>query len=75
MSRRKKLPKYRLHRPSGQAVVTLSGRDFYLGAYDSEVSRVERDRLVAEWLVNGRALPPDPQDEVGLTVAEVMLRY
>ena len=75
MSRRKRLPKYRLHRPSGQAVVTLSGRDIYLGAHDSEVSRVEYDRLVAAWLVNGRSLPPDPQDEVGLTVAEVMLRY
>ena len=70
MSRRKKLPKYRLHKPSGQAVVTLSGRDIYLlGAHDTEVSRVEYDRLVAEWLVNGRTWPSDPLDDAGLTVA------
>ena len=66
MIRRRKLPKYRLHRPSGQAVVTFSGKDFYLGAYDSEVSRAEYDRLVAEWLVCGRKLPPSDQDEPGM---------
>ena len=71
MTRRRKLPKYRRHKPSGQAVVTLSGKDFYLGSYDSAVSRVEYDRLVAEWLVSGRTLPPDPEEESGLTVDEV----
>ncbi len=30
------IPKYRLHRASGQAVVTLNGRDFYLGKYNSQ---------------------------------------
>ena len=75
MTHRRKLPKYRQHKPSGQAVVTLTGRDFYLGPYDSAVSRVEYDRLVAEWLVNGRALPPDPDEGRGLTVSEVMQRY
>ncbi len=35
------LPKYRHHRPSGQAVVTLSGRDIYLGPYRSQASRHE----------------------------------
>jgi hypothetical protein len=29
------VPKYRLHRPTGLAVVRLSGRDVYLGAYGS----------------------------------------
>jgi len=75
MPRRRKLPKYRRHKPSGQAVVTLSGKDFYLGPFDSAVSRVEFDRLVAEWLVNGRTLPPDREEERGLTVDEVMDRY
>src|SRR3954454_8363440 len=27
----KKLPSYRLHKPSGQAIVSLDGKDFYLG--------------------------------------------
>jgi len=36
---------------------------------------MEYDRLVAEWLANGRELPPDPMEGPGLTVTEVMLRY
>jgi len=41
-------PSYRLHRPSGQAVVTLDGRDHYLGKHGSRGSRAEYDRLVSE---------------------------
>jgi integrase len=49
-------PSYRLHRPSGQAVVTLSGRDLYLGKHGTRESRARYDREVAEWLANGRRL-------------------
>jgi hypothetical protein len=42
------LPSYRLHKPSGQAVVTLNGRDFYLGEWNSPKSRTEFERLLAE---------------------------
>ena len=65
------LPKYRKHRASGQAVVTLSGRDFYLGPYRSKASRTEYDRLVGEWQANGRRL--DICEE--LTIAVVMVQY
>ncbi len=51
------LPKYSLHKASGQAVVTLCGKDFYLGLHNSKVSRLEYDRLVSEWIQNGRQLP------------------
>ncbi len=51
-------PSYRLHKPTGSAVVTLDGRDVYLGKYGTPVSRAEYDRILAEWLVNGRRLPP-----------------
>lgn len=47
-------PKYRKHRASGQAVVTLSGKDCYLGPYGTKAIRVEYDRLVGEWLAAGR---------------------
>ena len=50
------LPKYRRHK-SGQAVVTLGGKDFYLGLHNSKVSRLEYDRIVGEWIQNGRQLP------------------
>jgi len=51
------LPHYRLHRASGQAVVTLGGRDHYLGPYGSPRSHQMRDQLIAKWLANGRQSP------------------
>ena len=53
----KSLPSYRKHKPSGQAVVTLSGRDHYLGAHGTKASRDEYDWLIGEWLAGGRRLP------------------
>jgi integrase len=72
MPRRLRTPSYRLHRPSGQAVVTLDGHDTYLGRWDSPESRAEYDRLISEWLVNGRGLA---QPESALTLNELMVRY
>ena len=43
------LPSYRHHKASGQALVTLQGRDFYLGAYGSKVSRLQYGRLISDW--------------------------
>ena len=40
------IPKYRLHKASGQAVVTLRGKDYYLGPHGSPESRAEYDRLI-----------------------------
>lgn len=65
-------PKYRLHKATGQAIVTLDGQDFYLGPHDSRPSRREYERLVGEWLQNGRALPADPHS---LTVAGLVNAY
>jgi integrase len=45
-----KVPTYRLHRASGQAIVTLNGRDHYLGPHGTQASRMQYDRLVCEWL-------------------------
>jgi integrase len=66
------LPKYRKHKASGQAVVTLSGRDHYLGPHGTKASRLEYDRLVAEWLVCGRRPPASKES---LSVSEVALLY
>lgn len=58
-----KVPKFRRHKRSGQGVVTLDGKDFYCGPYDNPESRTQYDRLVAEWLANGRRLHPSERDE------------
>ena len=68
----KRIPSYREHKPSGQAVVTLSGKDHYLGPWQSEVSRAEYDRLVAEWLTSGRQFVSS-FDEI--TVVELIAKY
>src|SRR3954470_22889225 len=69
-------PSYRLHKPSGQAVVTLDGRDLYLGQYGSPESRAEYDRLIAEWLANGRRLPaPTSEGGSDLTINELLVAY
>jgi integrase len=64
-------PSYRLHRPTGQAVVTLNGRDLYLGKHGSPASLAEYDRLIGEWLANGRR----PIGAGDLTVSELILAY
>jgi hypothetical protein len=67
-------PSYCLHKASGQAVVRIDGRDHYLGKYATAESRAEYDRLIAEWLGNGRRLAA-PAAEDGLAVAELILAY
>lgn len=49
----RRIPSYRLHKPTGQAVVTLDGRDVYLGRHGTPKSREAFDRLTAQWLANG----------------------
>ncbi len=70
-------PSYRLHKPSGQAVVTLDGHDVYLGKHGSPESRAEYDRLIAEWLANGRRLPArcGGPSAASLSVNELALAY
>jgi hypothetical protein len=72
--RRAALPRYRLLKTSGRAVVTLNGRDFYLGQHNSKASKDQYERLIAEWLANGRRLPADV-DTLGLTLNELILAY
>ena len=49
-SRSPRVPSYRLHKPTGLAVVRLNGRDFYLGKHGTPASHERYERLIAEWL-------------------------
>ena len=62
------VPSYRLHKQSGQALVTLDGRDICLGKHNTPESHQRYAQLIAEWLANGRQLPVRSDD---ITVAEV----
>jgi integrase len=67
-------PKYRKHKASGQAVVTIAGRDHYLGPWRSKASKIEYDRLIGEWLAAGRPSSGLVTTD-DLTVTELLLRY
>lgn len=72
MSVPQRTPSYRRHRPSGQAVVQLNGRMFYLGKWGSKASHSEYDRLLAQWMASGRNLSVAGDD---LTISELAARY
>jgi integrase len=76
-------PSLRRHKPSSLGVVTLNGKDHYLGPWPAhckkppEAVRLAYDRLIAEWLAPGRQVRPEPaEDKAGaLSVNEVMLAF
>jgi integrase len=80
----KTLPSYRLHKQSGQAVVTLGcavtgkRRDIMLGEYGTPDSRVKYAETIAQWERDGRILdnaqPVEPTAQ-GVTVTEIMLDW
>jgi integrase len=66
------VPKYRRHKRSGQAIVTLNGRDYFLGPFGTKASHVNYDRHILEWLARGRQPVVQAAD---LTIVEVADRY
>ena len=72
------VPTYRRHKASGQAIVTLCHRDFYLGPFGTPESRAEYERRIGEWLALGRRLPDDVrpvQEPQAVTVAHLVDRF
>lgn len=69
------VPKYRLHKASGRALVTLHGQDHYLGPYESPESVAKYDELIAGYLAAGRR-PVQPESEPDeITLLEVLAAY
>ncbi len=52
-------------------MVTINGKDIYLGKWNSSASRAEYDRLIAEFLANGRQL----RSEFDSVVVEIINAY
>lgn len=50
-----RVPKYRHNKTTGRAVVTICGRDYYLGKYNSKESKQAYKRLIAEWESTGKS--------------------
>jgi integrase len=67
-------PTYRRHLASGQAIVTLQGRDHYLGRYGSAESKRTYDRIVGEWLAAGRPTSATASPDA-VTTLEVLASF
>ena len=73
-----RVPKYRLHKPTGLAVVRLGGRDLYIGPYGTPESEARYKSVVAEWLKIDRKLLPKSArvaERENLVVNELTLAY
>jgi len=69
------LSKYRKHRASGQAIVTIGRKDFYLGPHGTKASKREYDRIVTEWLAAARPSIWPPAEAAEVTIAELIRGY
>ena len=75
--RRPRQPSYRLHKARGCAVVTINGKNHYLGPYNSPESHEKYARLIAQWRANGKELSAlvDSTANRDLTVSGLILKY
>jgi len=75
------IPRLRRHKPSEQAIVTLNGRDCYLGAWPAgkrkppDGVRATYDRTIAEWLAGGRQLPASSAAQAPSMVATLAVAF
>lgn len=77
-SQLRKPPAYRLHKPTGQAVVRIDGRDFYLGKHGTDASQEAYRRLIAEWAISPLpAASPSSRPTLGVALAvdELVLAF
>ena len=68
------IPKACLHRATGQAVVRLNGKDFYLGRWGTPQAEAAYHRKIAEHLAAGPVTIASPADRPQ-TVAELAALY
>lgn len=68
------LPKLRLHKPSGRAVVTIRGKDTYCGAWGSAQARQKYTQLIAELQADASA-PSAAPPLTDTTINEVVLDF
>ena len=72
----RQLPKYALHKASGQAIVKFHGKTHYLGPHDSKPSKREYKRLMAKYVAADDPLEVAIcQPEVELTIVEMLARF
>jgi len=74
-SRSPRIPSYRLHKPSGRAVVTIDGCDIYLGPHGSAESHDRYHEEVALWQLQRRQPTKQARRRSSLTMSELFLAF
>src|SRR5688572_4897499 len=71
-----RVPKYRLHKATGQALVEIRGRRTYLGKYDSPSSHERYRQIIAEFM-SAKPVPASTPttNAAPLRVDELILLY
>jgi integrase len=69
-----KTPTLRRHRRSGHAYARLGGRQVWFGLYEDPETHQRFARTLAEWMANGRRLPPK-RPQQALRVADIVAAY
>jgi integrase len=75
MPRKQQVPSYRLHKARNCAVVTIAGRNHYLGPYGSPESHAQYAALIAEWQRLGIEKPKASIDGPSFTIGQLALAY
>jgi len=71
-----RVPSYRLHKSTGQAIVVIKRKFYYLGKFGTEESRRKYEKIIGEYLANGRKAPSEPTPAFrGLTVRAMLAGY
>lgn len=71
-----RVPSYRLHKPTGQAIVVIKRKFYYLGKYGTEESKLKYEKIIGEYLLKGRAAPATPKPTDGqITVRQLLAMY
>lgn len=78
-TRPRRIPSYRLHKPSGQARVIIKGEHIYLGKYGTPKSWEKYHRIIARQLDGQRVSTPTrlrhDSHQPNLTIDQLMLTY
>jgi len=81
MSKSPKVPKYSLHKGTGQAVVRIKGRAIYLGPHGSPKSNAAYAQVIADFLTGREirsprsVMPDDPEPRKTITLEQLITRY
>ena len=70
-----KVPSYRLHRGSGQAIVTINRRDYYLGRHNTPESQRRYSRLIAEYFSSPETFSLATAKKSDIVVTELIVAF